>query len=89
MSERRACDLAGISRTGFRYNPKPKDEKSLRDRLKPLACQHSRYSYLLLHSLLKQEGLVINKKRTYRLYTAGFLRYRCHQQCKTDPPLTI
>ena len=37
-------------------------------RLQALATSYPRYGYLLLHALLRQEGLVINRKRTYRLY---------------------
>lgn len=89
MSERRACDLVGISRTGFRYQPKPKDEQPLLNRLKALACQHPRYGYLLLHNLLKQEGLVINKKRTYRLYTAENLQVRTKKRKKLTRPRPV
>jgi uncharacterized protein YllA (UPF0747 family) len=69
LSERTACRLVGLSRTAYRYQAKPKEDQALRARLKRLAAQHSRYGYLLLHGLLKAEGLVVNKKRTYRLYT--------------------
>ena len=50
---RKACHLAGISRTGFRYQSNPQDDQVLRDRLKMLASQYPRYDYLLLHNLLK------------------------------------
>ena len=69
LSERKACHLVGLSRTGYRYQAKPKQDQALRERMKTLAAEHSRYGYLLLHGLLKAEGLVVNKKRTYRLYT--------------------
>ena len=36
--------------------------------------QYPRYGYLMLPGLLKQEGLVINRKRTYRLYTVCSLQ---------------
>jgi len=62
LSERKACYLAGISRTGFRYDHKTGNDDELRNRLKTLASQYPRYGYLLLHNLLKQQGLVINKK---------------------------
>ena len=65
VSERAACKLAGISRTGYRYKAKPANDGELRSRLKELAAQQSAYGYLLLHGLLKAEGLVVNKKRTY------------------------
>ena len=33
--------------------------------MKALTAERSSYGYLFLHALLKREGLVINKKRTY------------------------
>ncbi len=35
-----------------------------------------RYGYLLLYGLLKAEGLVQNRKRTYRLYAEPGMRVR-------------
>ena len=68
LSERTACQLAGISRTAYRYKAKRRDDERLRMRLKELAVKQSAYGYLLLHGMLKAEGLVVNKKRTYRIY---------------------
>lgn len=36
----------------------------------------------MLHNLLKQEGLVVNKKRTYRLYTELGLQVRTKKRKK-------
>lgn len=69
LSERTACKLTGISRTAYRYQATPPGDEALRARLKALAAQQSAYGYLLLHGILKAEGLVVNKKHTYRLYT--------------------
>jgi putative transposase len=41
-----------------------------------LAGQHKRYGYLRLHVLLRRENLVINAKRTYRLYKEEGLTVR-------------
>ena len=82
LSERRACELAGVSRTGFRYKAKPSNDDALRHRLKELATQHASYGYLFLHSLLRTEGLVKNKKRTYRVYTAEGLQVRTKKRKK-------
>lgn len=56
----------------------------LRKRLKALSAQYSRYGYLMLHALLKQEGLVQNKKRTYRLYTDEGLQVRAKKRKKLN-----
>jgi len=90
LSERKACDLVGISRTVFRYQPQASNDEPLRQRLKTLASQYPRYGYLLLHNLLKQESLVVNKKRTYRLYTEENLQVRTKKRKKlTRPRLVI
>ena len=86
VSERTACQLAGLSRSGYRYQAKPKDDAALQQRLSELATQYPRYGYLMLHSLLKTEGMVINKKRTYRLYTALGLQVRTKKRKKLIRP---
>jgi len=89
LSERKACDLTGVSRTGFRYQPQVANDEPLRRRLKSLASQYPRYGYLLLHNLLKQEGLVINKKHTYRLYTEENLQVRTKKRKKLTRPRLV
>lgn len=86
LSERTACRLVGLSRTAYRYQAKPKGDQVLRERLKCLAAEHTRYGYLLLHGMLKAEGLVINKKRTYRLYTEEGLQVRTKKRKKLQRP---
>ena len=76
ISERAACKLAGISRTGFRYTAKPPGDDATPERLKELAEKYKAYRYLLLHALLKREGLVVNRKHTYRLYREEGLQVR-------------
>ncbi|WP_416394971.1 IS3 family transposase [Allohahella sp. A8] len=69
MSKRSAFRLAGISRTGFYYKAKVENNEALlKARLKALATQRPDFGYVRLHNILKAEGLVTNKKRTYRLY---------------------
>ena len=86
LSERCACKLVGLSRTGYRHVAKPNRDEPLRARLRELAAQYPRYGYLMLHNLAKQEGLVINKKRTYRLYTIEGLQVRTKKRKKLIRP---
>ena len=86
MSERTACTLVGLSRTSYRYNGKLRDDDRVRERLKRLAVQYPRYGYLMLHGLLKAEGLVVNKKHTYRLYTEENLQVRTKKRKKLQRP---
>ena len=67
-SERRACELVGISRSVVRYQVKAKDDDPLRRRLRELAVQYSCYGYPALHPILQREGWVTSEKRTYRIY---------------------
>lgn len=76
LIEPTACSLAGVSRTAFRYVATIKRDSALRTRLKELAAQYPRYGYLMLHSLLKNEGLLENRKHTYRLYTEESFQVR-------------
>lgn len=86
LSELVACKLAGLSRTAFRYKPKTSTDSSLRQRLKALATQYPRYSYLMLYGLLRGEGGVKNRKRTYRLYTEEGLQVRTKKRKKLTRP---
>ncbi len=82
ISERTACRLLSVSRTAFRYQPEPGFDDLLHSRLKELASRQLAYGYLLLHGILKAEGLVVNKKRTYRIYTEEELQIRIRKRKK-------
>jgi putative transposase len=60
--------LVDISSSVFRYQPKPGNDDELRKRLRELAEHRKRFGSPRLHILLKREGLVINHKRTERIY---------------------
>ena len=69
VSERRACRLIRISRKAVHYEPRrPRQDIDLIGRLKALGEAYPRYGYLMLHGMLRAEGVVENHKRTYRLY---------------------
>ena len=88
LSERTACQLASVSRTGYRYQRKVRHDDALRQRLKELAAKQVAYGYLFLHRLLKNEGLVVNKKRTYRIYTEEGLQVRTKKRKKASAAKT-
>lgn len=87
ISQRRACQLVQLSRSSYHYRSKQlgRDDQ-LKARMKELATQYSAYGYLILHALLKQEGLVVNKKRTYRIYTQEGLQVRTKRRKKLYRP---
>jgi len=86
LSERRACQAVRLHRSTARYRHQRRDDKALRRRLKALAEQYPRYGYLMLHGLLKAEGLVVNHKKTYRLYTEERLQVRTKRRKKLARP---
>ena len=85
-SQRRACRLVGLPRSVAWYRLKGRDDAQLRDRLKVLAERYPRYGYLTLHEMLKREGRVINRKRTYRLYREEGLQVRTKRRKKLTRP---
>ena len=85
-SERKACRLVGVSRSGYQYQPVGRQDGPLRARLRELSTEYSRYGYLMLHGLLKAEGLVVNRKRTYRIYTEEGLQVRTKKRKKLIRP---
>ncbi len=86
LSERVACQLSSVSRTAFRYRPRKKADTVIRERLRALAAEYPSYGYLMLHGLLRAEGLVKNKKQTYRIYTEEGLQVRTKKRKKIQRP---
>lgn len=86
-TENKACAVMGVSRSSFRYTPEPRMDKEIISRMKELAQKKPRYGVRRLHVLLKKEGLVINHKRTERLYQQEGLALRTKRKKKI--PLTL
>jgi putative transposase len=87
VSERRACRLIRISRKAVRYeSQRPHRDVELVSRLKTLGEQYPRYGYLMLHGMLRTEGVVENAKRTYRLYSELGMQVRTKRRRKLIRP---
>ncbi len=71
-SQRRACGLVDLEPKTYRYASRRPDVSHVRRRLKELALERRRFGYRRLHIMLRREGIVLNKKKLYRLY-----RKRC------------
>jgi putative transposase len=86
-SERRACALVGISRDGYR-NPAPPSALNARlgAQIVEIAHQRRRAGYRMIHDLLRPqyqtEGIAINAKRVYRLYSEADLAVRRKRKVK-------
>ncbi len=69
ISERRACELIGLSRTVLHYQRcESQSNAGLRGRILALAEQRRRFGYRRIHVLLRREGQAVNVKRVHRLY---------------------
>ena len=92
-SQRRACSLVGINPRVYRYRSSRPDEGELRQRLRALAAERRRFGYRRLHLLLAREGVVVNRKKLYRLYKGERLVVRKRGGRKralgTRAPMTI
>ena len=87
VSERRACRLIRISRKAVRYEPqRPNQDATLIGRLKTLGEEYPRYGYLMLHGMLRAEGVVENRKRTYRVYSDLGMQVRTKRRRKLVRP---
>lgn len=87
VSERRVCRILPVSRKAARYQPvRPAQDAPVISRLKTLGERYPRYGYLLLHGLLRAEGLVHNRKRTYRLYRELGMQVRTRRRKKLSRP---
>jgi putative transposase len=76
ISERRACRGLVIERTGVRYRSRKSPDTGLRQRLRELAQSRPAFGHKRLHVLLRREGIVVNRKKTHRLYKAEGLQLR-------------
>lgn len=69
MSERRACQAVGQSRSTQRHQPRTKeDEEALREAIIKLACRFGRYGYRRITALLRGAGWKVNHKRVQRIW---------------------
>lgn len=68
VSQRRACKLAGISRTVLGYEPKEKDDSKVIEGLKAHSRQHPREGSRKACEALRRAGTHVNHKKVERLW---------------------
>jgi putative transposase len=82
LKKSKASRLVGLCRNTLGYKPKPDKDEVLRSRMKELAEKRRRSGCQMLHLMLKREGLVINHKRTERIYSEERLALRIRRRKK-------
>lgn len=76
VSERRACGVARVAVSTFRYESRLEPRTALRLRIREIAQVRVRYGYRKIRVLLKREGWKVGKKLVYRLYKEEGLTLR-------------
>jgi putative transposase len=71
----RACGLVRISRSLYRYRPKP-EVAGLCERIGEIAALKRRYGYRRVYLRLRREGWSVNRKHVYRIYREAGLAVR-------------
>ena len=68
VSIRMACTLFGLSRRSYYYKATNQDDGEIKELISSLAARYPRYGYWKLYHMIRNQGLVINHKRVYRIY---------------------
>ncbi len=76
VSERRACRVARLPVSTFRYESMQEPRTALRLRIREIAQTRVRYGYRKIRVLLNREGWKVGKKLVYRLYKEEGLTLR-------------
>ena len=76
VSERRACRVARMAVSTFRYESMQEPRTALRLRIREIAQTRVRYGYRKIRVLLNREGWKVGKKLVYRLYREEGLALR-------------
>jgi len=58
------------SRTVYHYLSR-RDDRAITQRIREIAEIRIRYAYERIHILLRREGWLVNRKKTYRIYVHG------------------
>ena len=88
-SERRACTLLRMNRRTYRRALPEDADAALRVRMRELAETRRRFGAARLHILLRQEDLVVNHKRTERVYREERLSLRLKKRNKRPSHLRV
>ena len=73
----------GLPRASYDYQSVQGNDDGLRERIRELAHQRRRFGCPRIHILLRREGLVVNHKRTERIYREEGLSLRKRKRKKT------
>ncbi len=76
VSQRRACRVLAVDRSGVRYRGVRPDDAEARAAMKAVAAERRRFGYRRIHVMLERQGIVMNLKKLRRLYREEKLQVR-------------
>ena len=76
VSQRRACEVLAMDRSGVRYRSTRPDDAAERAAMKAVAAERRRFGYRRIHIMLERQGIVMNLKKLRRLYSEERLQVR-------------
>lgn len=68
FSVRRSCVIACMARSTYVYSPQPNDDHCIISEIDDILSKNSMYGCGMIHLKLRQKGILINHKRTARIY---------------------
>lgn len=68
VSQRRACAVFQVDRSGVQYQSTRPDDWDVREAMKKIANERRRFGYRRIHIMLVRQGIVVNQKKLMRLY---------------------
>jgi putative transposase len=84
LSQRRALEVARMSASVLRYQPRPDRSTELRTLIVALAQRHRRYGVGMIYLKLRQHGECVNYKRVERPYQLEKLQVQRRKRKKRD-----
>ncbi len=94
ISSSRACRVLGLARSSFDYQEHPRDDSFVSNALQDLAAENKRFGHPRLFVLLRRDkGIIINHKRSERIYQENGLQIKNRKRKKlggiqrTDSPV--
>jgi putative transposase len=83
LSIARACRLVSLARsTRYYRSGKTGNDAAIVKRMKELIATHKSWGYPIIHEVLRREGLVKNRKRTWRIYKENGLTLKRRKRQK-------
>lgn len=82
LSVRRSCEVASMARSTYLYEPKPYDDHRVITAIDEILSKNSMYGCGMIHLKLRQKGILINHKRTERIYKEQGLQLNVRKRRK-------